>query len=101
MDFESVAFISELPAKSPCACWVLADVVAALPLVAVAPLRFALTAASDVAEASACGATPSANALTAVASRAQESNIEHFVIKGSFSCWGRNPPLSRAAVALI
>jgi hypothetical protein len=60
---DSVAFISELPAASACACLVPADAVEALLLVALAPLRFALIAVPDVAEASPCAGGPSASAF--------------------------------------
>jgi hypothetical protein len=79
--FDSVAFISELPAALACVCWVLADAEEALLLAALAPLRFALTAVLDVAEASPCGGAPSANAFALVANSAQHNVIELFEIK--------------------
>src|SRR5882672_10993639 len=77
---DRVAFISELPAVSACACWPLADAAAALPLAALAPLRLALTAVADVAAALPCRAVPSAKVF-AVASKAQKNMIEVLMIK--------------------
>src|SRR5580700_9429362 len=87
---DSVAFISEPLAAAACACLVLADAAEALLLLALAPLRFALTAVPDVVEASPCAAGPSANAVAVVASRAHKNMVELF-IEDSFWLGGTTP----------